>query len=215
MRRLRRSLAIVCALSATYGCKGVSDASVVTESRGHTVHPALQIYVDEFARLYNVPMPTIPVTLGKLEKGVAGKCRIPGEKGSANQVADSFFGDSTQGKTRIIISSSYYSRNKDSHDAMQVVVFHELAHCILGRGHRTGMMETKDFGEIPRSIMHPVGSFGNEPYYRAKYDYYMKELFGEMRREDSLQAQLAAFEATGDAHQHDDLSSCIEIDPDL
>lgn len=191
-------------------CKAVSDSSVVTESRGHLVHPGLQQYVDEFARLYDQTMPQIPITLGKLEKGVAGKCYIPGSKGAANNVADSFFGESTQQKTRIVISSSYYSRHKDSHDSMQVVVFHELAHCLLNRGHRTDMMQT-DYGEIPRSIMHPVGSFGAEPFFRPYFDYYISELFGPARREDTLAAQLASFEATGEDHGHDDLGRCVEI----
>jgi hypothetical protein len=210
-----RTVATLCLCLASclsaLGCTAAQDPYVVTESRAQTVNPVLHVYAKEFANLYGQSLPEIPITIGPLEAKVAGKCYMPADKDPANQVADSVFGESTQKKIRIVISSDFYSRHKDDHDAIQIVVFHELSHCILRRGHRDEMMETDDYGKIPRSMMHSVGTFGDKPFYRAYYDYYVKELFSTgVKKQEAARTELAASESEHDHSAHEDMGDCVE-----
>jgi hypothetical protein len=58
----------------------------------------------------------------------------------------------------------------------EVVVFHELGHCILGRGH---LAETLPGGFVA-SVMFPQVSIGiDQPYYQEHRQAYIDELFGK------------------------------------
>ncbi len=157
------------------GCGAQSSPYSLTESRANPVNAALEPYLQEFLALFNQKANLVPLTLGPLEKGVAGKCFIPGGKSEGDQIADSVFGASAQKTRRIVISMQFFEKNKDNHETIQNVVFHELGHCILNRGH-TKLKMPSDFGQIPSSIMYPV-EFGDQPYYQAYYDHYVQELF--------------------------------------
>ncbi len=54
----------------------------------------------------------------------------------------------------------------------QVLIFHELGHCVLGRHH----LDTNDGPNgVPTSIMTTI--MGKEVDYKANWDYYLTELF--------------------------------------
>lgn len=180
-----KPLSLLLLLAFATGCGAAADPYTVTaeESRARPVHRALQVYLDEFVRAYGVGMTEIPIAIGPLEKGVAGKCYVPGDKTPSDAVADTVFGESTQPRRRIVINQDYFAKHKDNYDAMQNVMFHELGHCILQRGHTSATMEDKDFGEIPRSIMYP-SSFGDKEFYRPNFPHYKAELFGRKLTEE-------------------------------
>lgn len=160
------------------GCGSPENYSTTTEveSRAPTINKALRPFFEEFVQYYGKDTAEFPLSIGPLEKGTAGKCYIPGKKSSTDQVADSVLGDSTTKRRRIVISASWYEKNKGSHDAIQNVVFHELGHCILNRGHREAKVKDKYGLEIPESIMFP-SEFGDQEYYRSNFQRYIKELF--------------------------------------
>ena len=56
------------------GCGAESSPYSLTESRANPVNAALEPYLQEFLALFNQPANLVPLTLGPLEKGVAGKC---------------------------------------------------------------------------------------------------------------------------------------------
>lgn len=165
------------ALAMLTGCGQDSNYTVTAdESRAVTINRVLRPYFEEFVQYYGKPTAEFPLHIGPLEKGTAGKCYIPGKKSSGDQIADSVFGDSTQKNRRILISAAWFERNKENHDAIQNVVFHELGHCILNRGHQKAMVKDKYGQEIPESIMYP-SEFGEKPIYRENFQRYVKELF--------------------------------------
>lgn len=64
-----------------------------------------------------------------------------------------------------------YSWDKLNELGKEEVIFHELGHCELGRGHTYD--STKD--GYPASIMYPV-AFGEAPFYEENHYYYINEL---------------------------------------
>lgn len=165
------------ALVTLTGCGQDSNYTVTSDdTRAVTINKALRPFFEEFVGYYGKRLAEFPLHIGPLEKGVAGKCYIPGKKSSTDQVADSVLGDSTQKEKRIVISASWYDRNKADHDAIQNVVFHELGHCILNRGHDAKMTTDRYGVQIPESIMYP-SEFGERSYYRDNFQRYIKELF--------------------------------------
>ncbi|HUV84453.1 MAG TPA: putative metallopeptidase [Methanosarcinales archaeon] len=69
---------------------------------------------------------------------------------------------------RIVIDKSYWADATDTQK--EVLMFHELGHCILGRGHDTRL----DNGKVPVSVMYPtIFTF----WYTKKRKYYLDELF--------------------------------------
>lgn len=66
--------------------------------------------------------------------------------------------------------------NNYTHAEREELIFHELGHCVLNRGHYQERTLTKDFQEsIPLSIMNPYHLGKNK--YSTNYQYYIKELF--------------------------------------
>jgi hypothetical protein len=57
----------------------------------------------------------------------------------------------------------------------EFVLYHELAHCLLNRGHIGGSVYSSKYGWIPKSMM-KSSSFGNQPYYKEYRSYYIQEL---------------------------------------
>ena len=77
---------------------------------------------------------------------------------------------------RIIrINSFYWDNINFSIQAKEAVIFHELAHCVLGRGHKETLMQTNEGGRIPSSLMYP--QFFSPHFYVANYQHYLQELF--------------------------------------
>ena len=62
-----------------------------------------------------------------------------------------------------------------THDLQESLVYHELGHCLLGRGHTTAMFKAPDGTEQPVSIMYPNSTVVVE--YGILKSYYIQELF--------------------------------------
>lgn len=74
------------------------------------------------------------------------------------------------GNRKVEISDYWWPQMTEN--GQEQVVFHELGHCELGRGH----IADKNNDSKPVSIMHPV-AFGDSPYYEEHHSYYVGELF--------------------------------------
>lgn len=57
------------------------------------------------------------------------------------------------------------------------VIYHELGHCILGRGHTNNTMENKKWGTVPSTIMTSYADISQAEMYNDLWEYYVKELF--------------------------------------
>lgn len=71
----------------------------------------------------------------------------------------------------IVIDQSFWSQA--SHLVKEMVVFHELGHCVLGRGHR----EDSFSNGICRSIMRSGLGECRDAYIAENRDYFIEELF--------------------------------------
>lgn len=73
------------------------------------------------------------------------------------------------GSASVQLSSSAWARGSETFREM--LVYHELGHCMLGRGHRNTRLSSGN----PESLMNSV--LFNERTYAANRDYYLRELF--------------------------------------
>lgn len=82
----------------------------------------------------------------------------------------------TNGHTlrHIVIDQRFW--NKASHLTREMVVFHELGHCILGRGHEEGTFSNG----ICQSIMRSGVGTCRDAYNSTNRDYFLDELFTGM-----------------------------------
>ncbi len=81
---------------------------------------------------------------------------------------------SSNGKNKVQLSTSDWKNGSDTFREM--LMFHELGHCLLGRGHKN----TKHSSGRPESIMN--SSLFNQNTYLANRDQYLKELFTAANR---------------------------------
>lgn len=88
---------------------------------------------------------------------------------------------SSSGRNKVELSESAWERGSDIFREM--LVFHELGHCLLGRGHKN-MRHTSG---RPESLMN--SSLFNERTYLANRDLYLKELFTAENRRGIILAQ--------------------------
>lgn len=139
---------------------GCSDQKRVVTVRD--IDPELETYVTSFEHIYNVHV-NYSIKFENLPGNQIGECR--GFR-SPNR--------------KIVIDSDFYSQNKNNYAAIELVVFHELGHCSLNRGHDTSFklipISGQTYGDvIPTSIMYPT--FNASYLYYLKYlEYYRKEL---------------------------------------
>ena len=79
------------------------------------------------------------------------------------------------GQKTVYINSLYWGRHMTVYPySKEQLIFHELAHCLLKRGHKENSMPSS-VGDIPSSIMYPT--FFSSHFYLANYSYYVLELF--------------------------------------
>lgn len=72
----------------------------------------------------------------------------------------------------IIIDKAFWERS--SNLIREMIIFHELGHCVLGRGHEEGAFENG----ICRSIMRSGLGNCRDAYNAENRDYFIEELFG-------------------------------------
>lgn len=89
-----------------------------------------------------------------------------------------YTGDGTIAINDIVINQAYWEawyRNGRKSD-MEQLLFHELAHCLLNRGHNNAMVAATDYAsQIPVTIMNAHHLDTNE--YESNYPYYIDELY--------------------------------------
>lgn len=97
---------------------------------------------------------------------------------------------SSDGKNRVQLSSSAWDQGSDTFREM--LLFHELGHCLLGRDHKN----TRHSDGRPESLM--SSSLFSQSVYLAHRDEYMKELFtAETTQFVRVAARAKAFEGCG------------------
>lgn len=111
------------------------------------VDPQLAVYVQRFEQALGKKT-RFSIQFGKLDEGLVGVCID--------------YGDNVE----IKISDYHWPDLDEAH--REEVMFHELGHCELGRGHVNGIANGR-----PISVMYPM-NFGDE--YAEHRDYYIKEL---------------------------------------
>lgn len=130
------------------------------------IDPRLQEYVDRFEEYayqfygdINFRMPPMDIDLGSTE---ALKSDTPGHV-TVGWCRRGF------GKHKIMISEDHWKRYSES--SREMLMFHELGHCVLGRGHRDIVTPL----DRPVSIMNSV--MFSDYFYEQDRDYYIEELF--------------------------------------
>lgn len=122
----------------------------VKQSR--SVEPELEEYVKHFEEVYNIAI-DYPVEFKALEPGIAGKCRIQGNK------------------RNVYINIDFYEWYQNNTGALHQLIFHELGHCSLLLNHN----DTLDSNSEEISIMNSY-AFGMYGYYLNNLDYYLESL---------------------------------------
>jgi len=137
--------------------------------------------------------PTIPETVQPIEARFKEVGQTYGALYTAKSITysfRSFFGStigmctySSSGRNSVALSSSAWNSGSDAFREM--LLFHELGHCLLGRGHKN----TKHSDGRPESIM--ASSLFSQKTYLANRDQYLKELFTAESRQPVLMASRA------------------------
>lgn len=79
----------------------------------------------------------------------------------------------SNGNWEIIIDKEYWENT--SRESRIGLIFHELGHCILHRGHEEQFIITEHNYQVPKSLMYPYNFYNKQ--YSFMWDYYSKELF--------------------------------------
>ena len=135
------------------------------------IHPEFSQYVKRFENIGNTKIKNLEFTFGETaflnrsDFTVLGYCqqgRVETQKNFVTEIVE----------VRKIVINPHLWANLPIKDK-ELLAFHELGHCVLGRGHKNDF-----FGGRPSSIMH---SFHNEvsPRYASLYSNYMQELFNQ------------------------------------
>lgn len=131
------------------------------------VDEALWSYFERFeieAAAQNIEIDLIQTeTTGTIEdleeENVAGLCSYSTDR--QNQIIEN----------HITIDMEFWNRFNDN--VKEMIVFHELGHCVLGRGHREGQLQNGSC----ISIMRSGSEFCRDVYNPSTKAYYISELF--------------------------------------
>lgn len=143
------------------------------KSPEYTIDPELQPYVDAFtidAQKHGI-IATVPinVVLRSIGQPLYGVCRITDRSDISGTSV-----------TRTITINSYWWASA-TEDSKQDVIYHEMAHCVLRRGHDNSKKTFTRDGieyEAPKSLMFTSGLSRQYPeHYAAFRQYYIDELF--------------------------------------
>ena len=115
------------------------------------VDPEFQPYVDKFMELGNITVAGIDMYFSPQSGNVIGMCFVNGS-----------YRD-------IEIDGVWWSTAGDLD--REILIFHELGHCVLNRGHRNFTLQDGCGGSLMDS--YHIGSY----CYSKHYDYYIEELF--------------------------------------
>ncbi len=120
------------------------------------IYRPLAVYVDRFEQLYHIEIvgnySMILADLGSEATGIVGEC-------------------DTETK-RMRFDRVYWNEANDQQ--REVVVFHELGHCVLNRPHTKASIAGPNNTAVPASIMYP--QVLDTDLYKKNRDYYCQEL---------------------------------------
>lgn len=119
-----------------------------------TVDDEILEYYHRFESTYNVKIDNIPANFVKLEEPILGTCNI--YNGGARE---------------ILVDVRSWDQMSDL--SRELLVFHELGHCYLERGHTDETVTSPD-GDIPKSIMSTW--ILSDTLYEKYKEYYRDEL---------------------------------------
>lgn len=149
---MRQSIALVFTVFALSAC-----SKFEVKNRG-TVDPDFQPFVDKFIDMFKIDtidVIYVDIYYNQQSGNVIGVCKIKGEEKD------------------IEIDPEWWSKANDLN--REILMFHELGHCVLSQGHRN--YELSD--HCPGSIMdtYHIGAY----CYNKHYDYYIDEMLGGER----------------------------------
>lgn len=125
---------------------------------------ALEPYIARFEALYGHPVNSrLSYYFEELDDNIIGTCTI------------------RPTKRLIKIDPSYWALVEDDLEREQLM-FHELGHCVLNRGHDETLTDLGPYHDVPTSLMYPV-AFAYYDYYSGFHDHYMRELFDQSDNE--------------------------------
>lgn len=134
------------------------------------VNPAFRRYVSRFEKASGRKiMDRIVIDFGSTGRDEAANCRPSSLSGI--------------GVSRITVSKSYWRKYSQDFER-ELIIFHELGHCALGRGHKKTWGGITSFhlnSEVcaPLSIMYPEADWTLLRSYQTHREYYVKELVGK------------------------------------
>lgn len=119
------------------------------------IAPEAQKYVTAFQQLHGQEINDLEVFMRPIEGAVVGYC----QRG-------------TNITPRVVLNTNYWNGSNFTVADKEVLVFHELGHCLLKRGHNNQKIDS-----VPYSIMnaHHIGAWN----YTNGYNNYVTELFGK------------------------------------
>ena len=127
------------------------------KAQTQVVDSALQSYVDAFSKAGKVVV-TVDVVFGDVPPNMVAKCHI-------------------EDSTRVVVVGPQFQEL--SEPKRELVIFHELGHCVLNRTHTSA---TTFYGDTPgpASIMFPsLFSDSQEQVYVNNRQSFINELFGK------------------------------------
>ena len=122
------------------------------------IGPQFAPFVEQFEADYGHSIGNFPIIFGDQTGNVIGVCKIWSD-----------------GYRQIEIDPTYWNNMNVSDAKRKALIYHELGHCILNRGHDSTMISSS-FGTIPKTIMNPY--LMDALSWAGLQTYYIGELFG-------------------------------------
>lgn len=136
-------------------------------ARGHTDHvsldPVASEYVDRFIyeasiRGVNIHITDLTVQISDLPPSMNGECQVSADNGH-------------------VVSLNRYRWFTASDQFKEELVFHELGHCVLNRGHTSNIWSPNSNIQLFESLMYPFETEDLAIYYLEYRKHYVDELF--------------------------------------
>lgn len=129
-----------------------------TGTKKVNIHPEAQEYVSTFQVKYNYPITNLEVVKRPLEGNVLAYCQYGGSM-----------------TPLIVLNTNYWDHPSFTTANKEQVMYHELGHCLLKRGHDDSMLVINPYYSVPASIMNTY-HFSYQVY-TQNYSHYINELF--------------------------------------
>lgn len=120
--------------------------------------PEFVVFVQQFEVDYGHSIGSFPIVFGPQNGNVIGVCKRWSD-----------------GYAMIEIDPTYWNNTHVSDAQRKALIYHELGHCILNRGHDDSYIASNTYGSIPKSIMNSY--LMDELAYPSLQAYYTDELF--------------------------------------